>query len=83
MRVSLVESGALPLHQRREDNKDLHPCPQPWTGRPQTQEEISIVPETRQELKGKTLARRRRQNKGMPGPKGTDRTENPSLPPTA
>ncbi|HUT61835.1 MAG TPA: DDE-type integrase/transposase/recombinase [Phycisphaerae bacterium] len=37
----------------------------------------------RQELKEKTLARRRRQNKGVPGPKGTDPTEKPSLPPRA
>jgi putative transposase len=36
-----------------------------------------------QELKEKTLARRRRQNKGMPRPKGTDRTEKPSLAPRA
>jgi hypothetical protein len=35
----------------------------------------------RQELKAKTLARRRRQNKGKPGPKGTDRTEKTSLAP--
>lgn len=34
-----------------------------------------------QELKEKTLARRRRQIKGMPRPKGTDRTEKPSLAP--
>ena len=31
----------------------------------------------RQELEEKTLARRRRHNKGVPGPKGTDRTEKP------
>jgi transposase InsO family protein len=34
----------------------------------------------RQELKEKTLARRRRQNKGKPGPKEPGRTETPSLP---
>jgi hypothetical protein len=33
----------------------------------------------RQELKEKTLARRRRRNHGMPGPKEPDRTEKPSL----
>jgi len=37
----------------------------------------------RQELKTETLARRQRQNKGMPKPKGADRTKKPSLPPTA
>jgi hypothetical protein len=31
----------------------------------------------RQELKEKTLARRRHQNKGVPKPQGTDRTEKP------
>jgi transposase InsO family protein len=35
----------------------------------------------RRELKTKTLARRRRQNKGVPGPKEPDRTEKHSLPP--
>jgi len=35
----------------------------------------------RQELKEKTLARHRRRNKGVPRPKGTDRTETPSLAP--
>ena len=33
----------------------------------------------REELKTKTLARRRRQNQGMPGLKGAGRTEKPSL----
>jgi hypothetical protein len=37
----------------------------------------------RQELKEKTLARRRRRNHGMPGPKEPDRTEKPSLAPRA
>jgi hypothetical protein len=37
----------------------------------------------RAELKTKTLARRQRQTKGVPKPKGTDRTEKPSLPPRA
>ena len=37
----------------------------------------------RQELKEKTLARRRRRNHGMPGLKGLDRTEKPSLAPRA
>ena len=37
----------------------------------------------RQELKQKTLARRRRQDKGVPKPKGTDRTEKPSRAPRA
>jgi len=37
----------------------------------------------RKELKEKTLARRRRQDKGVPKPKGTDRTEKPSLAPRA
>jgi len=37
----------------------------------------------RQELKEKTLARRRRRNHGMPGLKEPDRTEKPSLAPTA
>ncbi|MCX5670347.1 MAG: integrase core domain-containing protein [Planctomycetota bacterium] len=37
----------------------------------------------RNALKAKTLARRRRLNHGMPGPKGTDRTEKPSLAPRA
>ena len=37
----------------------------------------------RKELKEKTLARRQRRNKGKPGPKETDRTENPSLAPRA
>jgi hypothetical protein len=37
----------------------------------------------RRELKEKTPARRRRLNPGMPGLKGTDRTEKPSLAPTA
>ena len=37
----------------------------------------------RQELKQKTLARRRRGNHGMPGLKGLDRTEKPSLAPRA
>jgi hypothetical protein len=35
----------------------------------------------REELKTKTLARRRRQNQGMPRPEGADRTEKPSLAP--
>jgi RNA-directed DNA polymerase len=35
----------------------------------------------RNALKAKTLARRRRHNKGMPGPKEPDRTEKPSLAP--
>ena len=35
----------------------------------------------REELKTKTLARRRRQNQGMPRPEGADRTEKPSLVP--
>jgi len=35
----------------------------------------------RQELKAKTLARRRRQNKGTPKPMETDRTEKTSLTP--
>jgi len=34
-------------------------------------------------LKQKTLARRRRQETGMPGPKEPDPTEKPSLPPEA
>jgi hypothetical protein len=37
----------------------------------------------RRELKAKMLARRRRQDKGVPKSKGTDRTEKPSLPPRA
>jgi len=37
----------------------------------------------RRELKEKMLARRRRLNHGMPGLKGTDRTEKPPLAPTA
>ena len=37
----------------------------------------------RRELKTKTLARRRRRNHGMPGLKGLDRTEKPSLAPKA
>jgi hypothetical protein len=37
----------------------------------------------RQELKDKTLARRRLQNKGVPGPKGPDRTEKTSPVPRA
>jgi hypothetical protein len=37
----------------------------------------------RQELKEKTLARRQRRNHGMPGLKGPDRTEKPSLAPRA
>jgi len=37
----------------------------------------------RRELKAKTLARRRRENKGMPGLKEPDRAENPSLSPRA
>jgi hypothetical protein len=37
----------------------------------------------RLELKEKTMARRRRQNKGMPGPKEPDRTEEPTLEPGA
>ena len=37
----------------------------------------------RGELKTKTLARRQRQNKGMPGLKQPDRTEKPSLAPRA
>ena len=37
----------------------------------------------RRELKEKTLARCRCRNKGVPRPKGTDRTETPSLAPKA
>lgn len=37
----------------------------------------------RAKLKQKTQARRRRQNQGMPGLKGTGRTEKPSLTPKA
>jgi hypothetical protein len=37
----------------------------------------------RGELKTKTLARRQRQNKGMPGLKQPDRTEKPLLAPRA
>jgi hypothetical protein len=37
----------------------------------------------REDLKRKTLARRRRQNRGVPGLKGLDRTEKPSLAPRA
>ena len=35
----------------------------------------------REELKAKTLARRRRLNQGVPGSKGVGRTEKPSLAP--